>query len=1041
MMKTLPTWLCPWLRENRKLARRPRQARRYRPTLEVLEERAVPALFYVNTTTDEFDGGTPANPAGPDHLLSLREAIALADADGGANTIVLPAGHFSLSRTSQSANPTAGPLQVTDALTIVGAGAGQTIIDGAQIGSVFVLGSSAQANFSFQGLTITGGLTTGNGAGIDLVTAGDSLTLTNVVVTGNTSGNNGGGIFVLGGNITLIGTTLSNNSAALNGGGLFNNGTGNLGDVRGGGTVQVTNSIVTSNFAGNEGGGLFDLGADPLSLTNSTLSGNQATGAGGGAYLEAQAVTLTGANISGNSAYQGGGLDIASSAHAPASLSLSSTSISDNHAIGDGGGIFTVTGGITLIASTVSGNTSGADGGGIEDFGAGPDGPGGESTATVSITASAISGNTAYGEGGGLIDFATGLFNLTNSQVIGNAAHFSNAGGLYTNALNVTISGSTISGNAAFSQGGGLADFGAGGQFTLSNSVVTGNTAVNVGGGIYTSDNTVWISGSTISGNSAGDAGGGICDFSSTTGTFTLTSSAVSNNLVSFVTQSSSGGGGIYTSAGTVQLTRSVLSGNRALDVNGGALFDNTAAVITLANTTLTNNTASGDGGGLDVLGGKVILTNVNPDHTTGPGSVVSGNVAGGQGGGFGGASNGVNLTGSQVLNNRAELSGGGFYDGDIGFVILNYSLVSGNVSGRDGGGFFGSTGIDDIVNSTISNNRALGAGGGFEADNGTATLASGSIVRGNRAGSNGGGIDSANSITLTASQVLNNVAAGNGGGFTNMLGGPVLIVASTIRGNRASGDGGGFTAGGGTLKIQNSTISNNQAFGNGGGFVADGGVLENGGANQIAGSTISGNAAGKFGGGVYIPGQSGAATGTTCIDDTIANNRARLQGGGLSIGQFAASGSFNTVNLTALTLAVNSGDQGGGIFAQSGANGVVTLQSTLVAQNRATDVLTPNGPDLFGSFTSQGHNLFGIVDSNAVFTNLAVSDLHGTPLAPLNPLLGPLQLNGGLTTTLALLPGSAALNKGAAGATTTDQRDQPRDSRTPDIGAFEALN
>jgi len=54
---------------------------------------------------------------------------------------------------------------------------------------------------------------------------------------------------------------------------------------------------------------------------------------------------------------------------------------------------------------------------------------------------------------------------------------------------------------------------------------------------------------------------------------------------------------------------------------------------------------------------------------------------------------------------------------------------------------------------------------------------------------------------------------------------------------------------------------------------------------------------------------------------------------------------------------------------------------------------------------------------------------------------LGPVQNNGGTTFTMALMKGSPALNKGAPGATTVDQRGHPRDPKTPDIGAFEAAN
>src|SRR5262249_41039443 len=55
-----------------------------RPRLELLEDRRVPSTFTVTTTADDLDGGTLANPAGPDGTLSLREAITAANMSAGS---------------------------------------------------------------------------------------------------------------------------------------------------------------------------------------------------------------------------------------------------------------------------------------------------------------------------------------------------------------------------------------------------------------------------------------------------------------------------------------------------------------------------------------------------------------------------------------------------------------------------------------------------------------------------------------------------------------------------------------------------------------------------------------------------------------------------------------------------------------------------------------------------------------------------------------------------------------------------------------------
>jgi hypothetical protein len=89
-------------------------------------------------------------------------------------------------------------------------------------------------------------------------------------------------------------------------------------------------------------------------------------------------------------------------------------------------------------------------------------------------------------------------------------------------------------------------------------------------------------------------------------------------------------------------------------------------------------------------------------------------------------------------------------------------------------------------------------------------------------------------------------------------------------------------------------------------------------------------------------------------------------------------------------------------------------------------------GPIAGGGITSLGHN----IDSGTDCHLSGPGDLSRT-----NPLLGPLADNGGQTSTLALLPGSPALNRipAGAGCPATDQRRIPRPQGPAcDIGAFE---
>jgi len=158
------------------------------------------------------------------------------------------------------------------------------------------------------------------------------------------------------------------------------------------------------------------------------------------------------------------------------------------------------------------------------------------------------------------------------------------------------------------------------------------------------------------------------------------------------------------------------------------------------------------------------------------------------------------------------------------------------------------------------------------------------------------------------------------------------------------------------------------------------------------------------------------------------------------------------TLTLTNSTVSGNTGGNGGGINNQSGS--AVNARNTIIAGNTAS-----NGPDVFGSFTSPGHNLIGKSDGSSGFGGNG--DQVGTIASPRNPMLDPLANNGGPTQTHALLPVSPAIDAGddcVAEAThcgdsnipqlTTDQRgagfprkiDSNGDSTaTVDIGAFEA--
>jgi CSLREA domain-containing protein len=283
--------------------------------LEHLEDRSVPAIFTVNTTLDDV---TPANGK-----QSLREAITRANTSAGADMIVVPAGLYKLTQagTGEDANAT-GDLDITDAVTIQGAGAGLTIIDAQRLDRVIEVLSSAPNLIAvvLQGMTVRRGNASGHGGGIWVNNA--DLVVRDCVVSECRASVDGGGISnesALGtGNITVVRTTVALNVAGDDGGGIdmeSSNGVltiksstirRNLSDFGGGinaKTVTATGSTINGNVTTSFGGGIY---ATTATLTNCTVAGNSAGEKGGG--IDANAATLLNCTIVENFSHTGGGL-------------------------------------------------------------------------------------------------------------------------------------------------------------------------------------------------------------------------------------------------------------------------------------------------------------------------------------------------------------------------------------------------------------------------------------------------------------------------------------------------------------------------------------------------------------------------------------------------------------------------------------------------------------------------------------------------------------------------------------------------------------
>jgi predicted outer membrane repeat protein len=303
------------------------------------------AIINVNDAGDPASPLPPSNcVADPEGDCTLRAALGSANTLNQAVTIDLPdpttVAHSRSS--SYSVNPAVGELQVTDTAGVTVLGAGASVVDiraGCPVGCtndtrVLEIGSGSMggAVADISGVTISNGSPPVSGewgdcGGICVSDPGSNLTLTNSTVTGNTAITAGGGIELYNGaSATLTNDTITENtvSGAFNtdpmypdygGGGIavynVGNSTANL-TIRN--TTISGNNVAFAN--GNSNGGGIDVfntagaGVDDANLAididSSTISDNQAYD-GAGLALSDGTTTLTNVTISGNTATGGGG--------------------------------------------------------------------------------------------------------------------------------------------------------------------------------------------------------------------------------------------------------------------------------------------------------------------------------------------------------------------------------------------------------------------------------------------------------------------------------------------------------------------------------------------------------------------------------------------------------------------------------------------------------------------------------------------------------------------------------------------------------------
>jgi uncharacterized repeat protein (TIGR01451 family)/CSLREA domain-containing protein len=427
-----------------------------------------------------------------------------------------------------------------------------------------------------------------------------------------------------------------------------------------------------------------------------------------------------------------------------------------------------------------------------------------------------------------------------------------------------------------------------------------------------------------------------------------------------------------------------------------------------------------------------------------------------------------VTLSGLTIRDGRSlsstvgAIGGGGLYlEGDA-HLSLSDVIVQGNTS-LNGGGLYanfsslgGSLALDHVVvRANTAKAGGVGAGAGV-----FAYLPS-----------------SLSQMDLRDSQVYSNTADGSGGGFF-VNGNSAIqwsIERSEIYSNTA--DSGGAIGTLVPLAVTDSRLHDNHA-------AFDGGAIEAFAPYTLTRSALEANGAGRFGGALFNLQQGPAASFATIVQSTLSGNAAQY-GGAIYHDGFITPGSL--LNLTNSTLSGNTvyrpvgklgTADGGGLYLYSGtaellnttiadnhvllsfshtytgigggvyitATAVLTADNTIIAKNiRGDGIHAPNADDCFANPGTTGTLAFDLIQDNS---NCSVSGPQGGNIFSTDPLLGPLQDNGGSTQTQALLPGSPAINAGAATGCTdaagsplqVDQRNAARHDARCDIGAYEVV-
>jgi parallel beta-helix repeat protein len=300
------------------------------------------------------------------NVAEFQDALATAQGNGEDDTINLSPGTYTV----------ISPLQYTAeesenfSLTIQGAAAGTTILDGGSISSILqieqaFLSDGAEADIKIGAVTFRNGNEPSmSGGALYIGNYYAQTTIEDSVFQNNTALIGGGALYLSGWNSDLKRNTFTGNSATdpYSVGGAVYAGIS-------GGTLSLDGNTFSDNMCAGSGAGLYATDSGPIVLTGNIFSGNVAVGEGGGGYLSADfggSLTLSGNRVIQNSGSKSGGMFIASQS-GPITLSgnvflenIASTSSESN-----GGGLTVYSqNALKMVNNLFAGNTTSERGAG-----------------------------------------------------------------------------------------------------------------------------------------------------------------------------------------------------------------------------------------------------------------------------------------------------------------------------------------------------------------------------------------------------------------------------------------------------------------------------------------------------------------------------------------------------------------------------------------------------------------------------------------------------------------------------------------------------